>query len=363
MTIDDESLDYEQTIEEGDIGLPTLYNVAKSEMQRIIQIYLRLMQRSNSLNDLQEDHLTSLDEKIIVLGGLGTNLSPDNATPAEVVQERNRMQGVPFDVERAITAGVYRQVRLKSREMLDLLEEDTEEFTSFTADYLQKKPYMLPFCQHLAGVFSKADLKKVIKGTISDNNISRTGAEALAQLLSQRVIPDQVRKGEILHSLDRTLEGIVRDLVGRLLLESLVANALDMEGLSYKRENEYPSLAGVVYDFRADFVLPNYEQPLAFIEVRKSSSRHASLYAKDKMFSAINWKGRNQDLLGVLVVHGDWTNETLRVMANVFDYVIPLDRLDRLAKDLKAYIVHRDRSKLRWLIQFSIQPNVSNQRR
>ncbi|MHC5615341.1 MAG: hypothetical protein ACYTXA_31335 [Nostoc sp.] len=56
------------------------------------------------------------------------------------------------------------------------------------------------------------------------------------------------------------------------------------------RESEYKTLRGVIYDFRADFVIPDAQNPLAFIEVRKSSSRHASLYAKDKMFFAINWK-------------------------------------------------------------------------
>jgi hypothetical protein len=47
-----------------------------------------------------------------------------------------------------------------------------------------------------------------------------------------------------------------------------------------------------------------------FIEVRKSSSRHASLYAKDKMFSAINWKGKTPDLLAALVVDGVETSRS-----------------------------------------------------
>jgi hypothetical protein len=95
-------------------------------------------------------------------------------------------------------------------------------------------------------------------------------------------------RAQFLQSIEPTLEGIVRDLVGRVLLESIVANALDEAKVAYKRESEYNALKGVVYDFRADFVIPNAESPKAFIEVRKSSSRHASLYAKDKMFSAIN---------------------------------------------------------------------------
>jgi len=61
-----------------------------------------------------------------------------------------------------------------------------------------------------------------------------------------------------------------------------VATALETAKVPFKREADYSALSGVVYDFRSDFVVPEAERPRAFIEVRKSSSRHASLYAKDK---------------------------------------------------------------------------------
>jgi hypothetical protein len=122
------------------------------------------------------------------------------------------------------------------------------------------------------------------------------------------------------------------------------------------RENEYSSLAGVVYDFRADFVIPEPNNPVAFIEVRKSSSRHASLYAKDKMFSAINWKGHHKRLIGVMIVEGDWTQATLQTMAKVFDYVVPLNKSTELAKILKRAL-EGDETVLKWLIKLSIQPS------
>jgi hypothetical protein len=190
---------------------------------------------------------------------------------------------------------------------------------------------------------------------VSDNAISKPASERLANLLRDRVVAADVNKGEILKRLESTLEGIVRDLIGRVLLESIVESALLDQSVPFKRESEYDSLRGVVYDFRADFVLPDAEQPRAFIEVRKSSSRHASLYAKDKMFSAINWKGHNTKLLALLVVDGEWTGETLRVMANVFDYVVPIGRVTGLVDTLKAYL-EGDESKLKWLIKFRITP-------
>ena len=76
---------------------------------------------------------------------------------------------------------------------------------------------------------------------------------------------------------------------------------------------------------------------------------------RDKMFSAINWKGKTNDLLAVLVVDGEWTGETLRVMANVFDYVVPIGRVDELVQSIEAYL-KGDRRKLKWLIEFRISP-------
>ena len=140
-----------------------------------------------------------------------------------------------------------------------------------------------------------------------------------------------------------------------MLLESIVDSALRKHGIPFKREEEYASLGGVIYDFRADFVLPDEAEPAAFIEVRKSSSRHASLYAKDKMFSAINCKGKHKEMLGVLVADGEWTAETLRVMANVFDYAVPISRVNDLTETLGAYL-NGDKTRLKWLIEFRITP-------
>jgi hypothetical protein len=213
---------------------------------------------------------------------------------------------------------------------------------------------MLPILQRLANITSKAALKRQI-GNVSDNVISKTAAKKLADILNQRKPNQTINREQILQSIEPTLEGIVRDLVGRILLESIVAKALDDANVPYKLESEYKYIEGILYNFRADFVIPDENSPKAFIEVRKSSSRHASLYAKDKMFSAINWKGKNQDLLAVIVVDGEWTSETLKVMAKVFDYVVPLNRSPDVATAIYEYI-HGDRSKLKWQINFSISP-------
>lgn len=329
----------------------TLYQIADAEIRKCIDAYLKLARETHGLSIIKEQHLADQRLIVILLAGLG--IRQFNVTAAQAVDEWKRRSAIPFDLETAITTEVYRHIRELGSTFLNSVDKTSNGFTEFDPAFIQKNPYLLPLLQHLAGIFSKSKLKELV-GSVSDNSISKPAALRLAALLSERVDPKTVNKGEILQRLESTLEGIVRDLVGRVLLESIVASALADQGVPFQREDEYSSLIGVIYDFRADFVLPNANAPLAFIEVRKSSSRHASLYAKDKMFSAINWKGHNPDLLAVLVVDGPWTKETLIVMAKVFDYVVPIGRVPELVEIIKAYLAG-DKSKLKWLIQFRIE--------
>lgn len=330
----------------------TLYQIADGEIRKCIDVYLSLAQASKGLTAVEAEHLADPRGRVIVLAGLGAAIR--ETTAQEVVREWQQRQAVPFDLETGITAGVYSNLRAQAELLYEQLNAATNGFRSFEPEYISANAYLLPLLQHLAGIFSKAKLKALV-GPISDNGISRPAAVRLVKVLNERVSAEHVAKGEVLKRLESTLEGIVRDLVGRVLLESIVDAALRLRKLPFLREEQYRSLVGVVYDFRADFVLPDSTDPKVVIEVRKSSSRHASLYAKDKMFSAINWKGRTSDLMAVLVVDGDWTGETLRVMANVFDYVVPIGRIDELAASIEAYL-NGDRTRLKWLIEFKITP-------
>ena len=273
--------------------------------------------------------------------------------------EWERKRAVPFDIEQSVTVGVYQAIRPFAEELYDEVAALSADFTSFASADLFNNPHLLPILQHLAGIFSKANLKKEV-GSVSDTGFSKPASERLAALLNERVNPETVSKANILQRMESTLEGIVRDLVGRVLLEEVVAEALNEEKVPYLREEEYSSLSGVVYDFRADFVIPNEQEPVAFIEVRKSSSRHASLYAKDKMFSAINWKGHHKNLIGIIVVDGDWTQATLQTMSKVFDYVVPLHQSPFMAKVLTKACAG-DMTVLKWLLNFSIEENPEYQ--
>ncbi|MCL2726208.1 MAG: hypothetical protein FWD69_17425 [Polyangiaceae bacterium] len=328
----------------------TLYQLADAEIRSCISDYLTIAADTHGFTAVSAEHVNTSRKAVILLAGL--NASADDVSPENVVLEWERRRAVPFDVEAGITAGVYTNIRGAGVRYLDEIKEGTAGFSRWKPDFIRANPHTLPLLQHLAGIFSKAALKKQV-GSVSDNSISLPAAERLAKVLEARVIPGDVREGEILKRLESTLEGIVRDLIGRVMLESIVESALKGARIPFKREEEYANLTGVVYDFRADFVVPDEKAPKAFIEVRKSSSRHASLYAKDKMFSAINWKGKHRDILAILVVDGEWTAETLRVMARVFDYVVSLRHVNDLAVAIAEYL-EGDRKKLKWLINFEI---------
>jgi hypothetical protein len=332
----------------------TLSAVACASMERCIAAYLALGKVTAGFTTLDKADLSKLQNRLIIINGLALGLEAENATAEEILREAARMSAVRFDTEPAITAGVYRDLRAYASDLVETLNEVSNGFTIFSAAVISANPTLLPFIQKLAGLHSKSEMKRAV-GNASDHAIPAAAAQKLADLIARANRGRTISRNVMLESVEPTLEGIVRDLVGKLLLESVVADALRTEGVTFVREKEYESLRGVVYDFRADFLIPNAASPKAFVEVRKSSMRHASLYAKDKMFSAINWKGRNKDLLAVLIVEGPWTRETLTVMARVFDYVMPLSRSVETAAAIRAY-VNGDKSKLKWLIQFSISP-------
>lgn len=331
--------------------MQTIYQFATQAMNDEIARYLDLVKATSALTNVTHCELATPEVRQLFAAGIDSHIPAACTDPAGfLVTEHKRKAALTFDVEAAVCSGVYRRIREYASSLYDEASRLTSGFTEFDHEIIRGNAFLLPVFQN-ATRLSKAQLVKRV-GSASDTSISKGATEKLAALLVA-MDHDAFRKDTVLQRLEITLEGIVRDLVGRVLLEEVVMHALNEEGVAFLREHEYPSVTGVVYDFRADFVLPNHENPVAFIEVRKSSSRHASLYAKDKMFSAINWKGKHKGLIGVVVVEGEWTQAALKIMASVFDYVVPLARTPELAKILRK-AQDGDQSVLRWIIDFSI---------
>lgn len=329
----------------------TIYDFAQAQMGEIVTMLLELSQTTQNFTEPSQEVWNDHIKAEILLCGKGYHIDDIASLPSLTNAWQARL-AVPFSIELAATGSLYRQIQVFTDDLITYTYTETDQFKNVTADWVFANPHCLPVFMHVAGSFSKQELKKQI-GSVTDKAISRPASIKVTALLKRACdggIPD---KNRVQERIKATVEGIVRDLVGRLLLEQFVASALKRKGIQFKREEEYENLEGVVYDFRADFVVPDEKEPLAFLEVRKSSSRHASLYAKDKMFSAINWKGKHPKCLGVLVVDGPWTDVTLTIMSRVFDYVVPIGQVDEVAKSIRAY-VDGDSSVLQWLIKFQI---------
>lgn len=329
----------------------TLYQHATELMVEIISQMLSLSQETAHFTNPNKNTFScEINTKLFFAGvGLHTDFLPPTEKRHEHWLSRS---AVPFNIEQAATTLLYERIKPFVDLMIDKAYEETQDFQSISDEWLYENPHLLPIVMHASGTFSKQELKKLV-GSVSDTGISKPASKRLADFLETLPADAVPSRERIRERMKATTEGIVRDLVGRLLLEEFVASSLREAQIPFKRESEYDSLSGVVYDFRADFVVPDENTPKAFLEVRKSSSRHASLYAKDKMFSAINWKGKHKDCLGIVVVDGPWTNSSLEVMSRVFDYVIPIAQAPQMASIIARYI-NGDKSVLRWLIHFKI---------
>lgn len=333
--------------------MKTLYEFSTEKMNESIQHYFKIVELTKNFTEFSTEIFEDPNTCRMVLAGKSQEYQ--GMTPEQCMDAMSRVHAIKFDIEKGISAYVYEHSREYISELITKASEISTKFTHVDADNIKDNSYLLPIWQAALNISSKSNLKSIF-GSVSDKSISRPSAEKITTYANDYFEKNPINILQIKDRTERTLEGIVRDLVGRLLYEAVVKDALESEGVPFKEENEYSGIEGVVYKFRADFVIPDEKNPLAFIEVRKSSSRHASLYAKDKMFSAINWKGKYKDMLGIVVAEGEWTNESLTTMSKVFDYVVPVSKSKELAENINKYL-KGDKSILKWIINFEIHQN------
>lgn len=323
-------------------------------MNTSIQHYFELVSKTNNFQKFDEGIFRDRYACQMILAGKSQEY--DGLSAKQCLDAVSRVEAIQFNIEKGVSAYVYENSRKYVNELLIKAKDVSDSFTKVSATVIRENAYLLPIWQAALNISSKSNFKTIF-GSASDQSISGPCSARICDYANDYFSKNRVDDNSVKERTERTLEGIVRDLVGRLLYEAVVKDALVSVGVPFKSEDEYSGIEGVVYKFRADFVIPNENNPLAFIEVRKSSSRHASLYAKDKMFSAINWKGKYKDMLGIVVAEGEWTNESLITMAKVFDYVIPVSKAKELAENIKKYL-NGDRSILKWIIDFNIQKMI-----
>ncbi len=164
----------------------TLYELAGEEMQRLITIYLRLLEETNGLANVGAFDVAGVDERRIILAGLGALEDAEAVDGAFVAQEVQRRSAVPFDVESGITTGVYLVLRERVARQIESLADETDGCQRIDAAYVEAHPHLLPMFMRIGGVFSKAELKKIV-GSASDQRIGKVAATKLSELVSRQV--------------------------------------------------------------------------------------------------------------------------------------------------------------------------------
>jgi hypothetical protein len=259
---------------------------------------------------------------------------------------------IEFCPENAVRNALLDKLQQHVISILDFTLENTDNFSRVPSTWITENPHTFPILISALGPLSKrefADKHKIT--TASDHAIPPKSAEVIARLFMHSDVESRDR---IERNMRSTNEGIVRDLIGKVLFESIVNRAMEDIGLTCVREAENRVLKGLYSDARADFVFPCPETPKAFIEVRKSSANHSSLYANDKCWMVTNWKALHPELLGVFVYAGSWTKPALDALKKIYDYVLPVSESEMAANLIKSHLAG-DPTILKRRVRFEIE--------
>jgi len=140
--------------------MSTIYQRANEAMRREIKRYLSLAERTQGFKIMTKDMLCDPHDRLMFAAGLGLHITdPNNIDISLLISEWERKSAVPFDIEKSVTVGVYKSIRPFAEELFKEAERLTRGFTHFNKDKLFENPHLLPVFQHLAGIFSKAELK------------------------------------------------------------------------------------------------------------------------------------------------------------------------------------------------------------
>lgn len=297
-------------------------------MKSVAAKLLSLSAHTKQFSKPKTDHFRDEDYLVMLSEGVRADRS---ARPSEALRNYDKaFESNGFSLERAFIAGLSGKLDRLIPELVDFTISMTSRFQSVRAEDVYLNPASLPVLMHALKIHSKRDLQKELGiKTVSEKRLAMTSACKLATAFKSR--KDFADRDQIINGMSRTLEGVVRDLTGRHLLESFVTAALECERVPYSLEADIKPLEGALYDHRPDFLSFVDGKPKAYIEVRRSTVDHSSLYAKEKAFSAINWKSRHPEMLAVLITEGNWSGAAVELVSKVYDYVIPVLEADRAA--------------------------------
>lgn len=309
--------------------LKSLSEVGADEMRAASAHLQEIQDAPGGFSDVSQAHFSCAHKKPLLLAGKNV---PETQHALIEVAAWNALD-VEFD--RAAAAGFVVTGRLREMavRLTDFTLEETRGLADLTADWLMRYPFSLPILVAISGKRSRKKFKADLNVTnASDKKIGSTDAIRIVEAMKGVQVPTAP---EILAALESTIEGIVRDQIGKAVNESVVSQALNargLEGLYVRDEGGTKCIEGVLGASRADFAFPCNVEPKAFIEVRKSTSNHAAMYAHDLMWSVANRNGKHKGILAVFVYDGIWSKTTLTQLREAFDHVFHVSESDKAAE-------------------------------
>lgn len=332
----------------------SLSETASEEMRAVSACLQSLFLSTAGFSEVSEDDFSCPERGPILLAG--KRLSCLGSAKAN----RSAWKTSDNDFEHAVAAGqvVAGKLRIRAAEIVDFVFDQTAQLTNVTPDWIMAHPYTLPVFVNATGTVSKKKFKSHFKLTnASDRSMGRTDATRIAEGIQADMA---LAPREIVAGMESLIEGIVRDQIGKVVNEAFIQQALDRLGVPYVRdEGGSNQIEGLVSASRADIAAPDNNNPKVFIEVRKSTANHASLYASSLMFSALDRRGRHPDSLAIMLYDGAWSGATKALMENAFHYVFHVLESDRAAEIVHRHLSGEDMRPKRPMLSLSFEgPSV-----
>ncbi|MDW9481948.1 hypothetical protein GOB57_25185 [Sinorhizobium meliloti] len=261
----------------------------------------------------------------------------------------------PFQHAVAAGAVVAAKLREQAGDIITFVLEATASLTKVSPEWIMEHPFSLPVFVNATGTSSKKKFKSEFKLTnASDRKIGATdAARIVASLRPDKVLSEK----EIVAGMEALIEGIVRDQIGKVVNEDFVKRALDELDLPYIRDEGGTALIEGEYSAsRADFAIPENTKPQAFIEVRKSGSNHASVYANDLCMTVVDRITRHPECLAVLLYDGSWSGPSREKVDRVFDYVFHVHESRKAAGIIRRHLGCEDMRRPGRLYLTSVEP-------
>jgi hypothetical protein len=250
-----------------------------------------------------------------------------------------------FDHAKAVSDLVSQMLRDYAEKLVSHICLETRHFEIIEPQWIVDNPSWFPVIVNAMGSGSIKEFKaKFSLNSVRGRTISLLDAKRLVEALKGH---KKRTEQEIVASLETSIEGIVRDLIGKVINEDFVKLALDAKGLSYARDtggNAIIKTSGGGAS-RVDFVLPSVTEPNAFIEVRKTSSGHAATYAASLAWVVVSRLSQYPNCLAILVYDGEWTKPALATLESVFDHVFHVFESDKAAEVVRRHLEGEDMRK------------------